>query len=134
MLWLWLQVLYVLDPECVSSVGSSPSLSPSSPLSPTSSEADLEKVTTVRDSPSKRCGKSQFNLHSRRSHMQFSLLWPHTQACVFWVKEKFTQKWRIFHNLINLIDDSFYIKTMSSYLIIYSVGLNILNRQQAYTY
>uniref|UniRef100_A0A671VFJ2 Oxidation resistance protein 1 n=1 Tax=Sparus aurata TaxID=8175 RepID=A0A671VFJ2_SPAAU len=39
------QVLYVPDPECVSSVGSSPSLSPISPLSPTSSEADLEKVT-----------------------------------------------------------------------------------------
>ncbi|KAM4633682.1 oxidation resistance protein 1a isoform 2-T2 [Polymixia lowei] len=37
------QVLYVPDPEYVSSVGSSPSLSPISPLSPTSSEADLEK-------------------------------------------------------------------------------------------
>lgn len=42
---LCLQVLYVPDPEYVSSVGSSPSLSPISPLSPTSSEADLEKVT-----------------------------------------------------------------------------------------
>ncbi|XP_048880112.1 LOW QUALITY PROTEIN: oxidation resistance protein 1a [Brienomyrus brachyistius] len=39
------QVLYVPDPEYVSSVGSSPSLSPISPMSPTSSEADLEKVT-----------------------------------------------------------------------------------------
>ncbi|XP_018618475.1 oxidation resistance protein 1a isoform X1 [Scleropages formosus] len=39
------QVLYVPDPEYASSVGSSPSLSPISPLSPTSSEADLEKVT-----------------------------------------------------------------------------------------
>eukprot|EP00063_Salmo_salar_P081975 XP_014056810.1 PREDICTED: oxidation resistance protein 1-like [Salmo salar] len=39
------QVLYVPDPEHISSVGSSPSLSPISPLSPTSSEADLEKVT-----------------------------------------------------------------------------------------
>ncbi|XP_070690798.1 oxidation resistance protein 1a isoform X3 [Pempheris klunzingeri] len=39
------QVLYVPDPDYVSSVGSSPSLSPISPLSPTSSEADLEKVT-----------------------------------------------------------------------------------------
>ncbi|KAM9310784.1 oxidation resistance protein 1a isoform 2-T2 [Pholidichthys leucotaenia] len=39
------QVLYVPDPEYVSSVGSSPSLSPISPLSPTTSEADLEKVT-----------------------------------------------------------------------------------------
>ncbi|KPP69104.1 hypothetical protein Z043_112164 [Scleropages formosus] len=40
-----LMVLYVPDPEYASSVGSSPSLSPISPLSPTSSEADLEKVT-----------------------------------------------------------------------------------------
>ncbi|KAG7470124.1 hypothetical protein MATL_G00135900 [Megalops atlanticus] len=39
------QVLYVPDPEYVSSVGSSPSLSPISPLSPTFTEADLEKVT-----------------------------------------------------------------------------------------
>ncbi|XP_063055021.1 oxidation resistance protein 1a isoform X2 [Engraulis encrasicolus] len=39
------QVLYVPDPEYVSSAGSSPSISPISPLSPTSSEADLEKVT-----------------------------------------------------------------------------------------
>ncbi|XP_028280362.1 oxidation resistance protein 1a isoform X3 [Parambassis ranga] len=45
------QVLYVPDPEYVSSVGSSPSLSPISPLSPTSSEADLEKVTTDSDGP-----------------------------------------------------------------------------------
>ncbi|XP_051920641.1 oxidation resistance protein 1a isoform X2 [Hippocampus zosterae] len=44
------QVLYVPDPEYVSSVGSSPSLSPISPLSPTSSEADLEKDS---DGPSK---------------------------------------------------------------------------------
>ncbi|XP_037053675.1 oxidation resistance protein 1 isoform X6 [Peromyscus leucopus] len=40
------QVLYVPDPECVSSVESSPSLSPVSPLSPTSSEAEFDKVTT----------------------------------------------------------------------------------------
>nr|XP_019829012.1 PREDICTED: oxidation resistance protein 1 [Bos indicus] len=40
------QVLYVPDPEYVSSVESSPSLSPISPLSPTSSEAELEKTTT----------------------------------------------------------------------------------------
>ncbi|KAM9806213.1 oxidation resistance protein 1a isoform 4-T4 [Syngnathus typhle] len=46
------QVLYVPDPEYVSSVGSSPSLSPISPLSPTSSEADLEKVTDS-DGPSR---------------------------------------------------------------------------------
>ncbi|TSK20204.1 Oxidation resistance protein 1 [Bagarius yarrelli] len=37
------QVLYVPDPDYVSSAGSSPSLSPISPLSPTSSEAELEK-------------------------------------------------------------------------------------------
>uniref|UniRef100_A0A8D3ACW9 Oxidation resistance protein 1 n=1 Tax=Scophthalmus maximus TaxID=52904 RepID=A0A8D3ACW9_SCOMX len=45
------QVLYVPDPEYVSSVGSSPSLSPISPLSPTSSEADLEKVTDSDGAP-----------------------------------------------------------------------------------
>uniref|UniRef100_A0A665UJ38 Oxidation resistance protein 1 n=1 Tax=Echeneis naucrates TaxID=173247 RepID=A0A665UJ38_ECHNA len=45
------QVLYVPDPEYVSSVGSSPSLSPISPLSPTSSEADLEKVTVFVHPP-----------------------------------------------------------------------------------
>uniref|UniRef100_H3CS02 Oxidation resistance protein 1 n=1 Tax=Tetraodon nigroviridis TaxID=99883 RepID=H3CS02_TETNG len=42
------QVLYVPDPEYVSSVGSSPSLSPVSPLSPSCSEAELEKVTVPR--------------------------------------------------------------------------------------
>ncbi|KAI3361451.1 hypothetical protein L3Q82_013619, partial [Scortum barcoo] len=47
------QVLYVPDPEYVSSVGSSPSLSPISPLSPTSSEADLEKVTALEHPVSK---------------------------------------------------------------------------------
>uniref|UniRef100_H3C0C8 Oxidation resistance protein 1 n=1 Tax=Tetraodon nigroviridis TaxID=99883 RepID=H3C0C8_TETNG len=41
------QVLYVPDPEYVSSVGSSPSLSPVSPLSPSCSEAELEKVTAA---------------------------------------------------------------------------------------
>lgn len=40
------QVLYVPDPEYVSSVESSPSLSPISPLSPTSSEAEIDKTTT----------------------------------------------------------------------------------------
>ncbi|KAF7247008.1 Oxidation resistance protein 1 [Varanus komodoensis] len=39
------QILYVPDPEYVSSVESSPSLSPISPLSPTSSEAEAEKTT-----------------------------------------------------------------------------------------
>ncbi|CAL8287028.1 unnamed protein product [Merluccius merluccius] len=51
------QVLYVPDPEYVSSVGSSPSLSPISPLSPTSSEADLEKVT-----------QAHTHVHTYRSH------------------------------------------------------------------
>ncbi|XP_047399766.1 oxidation resistance protein 1 isoform X5 [Sciurus carolinensis] len=41
------QVLYVPDPEYVSSVESSPSLSPISPLSPTSSEAEFEKTTNT---------------------------------------------------------------------------------------
>ncbi|XP_040835353.1 oxidation resistance protein 1 isoform X2 [Ochotona curzoniae] len=39
------QVLYVPDPEYVSSVESSPSLSPISPLSPTSSEAEIDKTS-----------------------------------------------------------------------------------------
>uniref|UniRef100_A0AAY4E8D3 Oxidation resistance protein 1 n=1 Tax=Denticeps clupeoides TaxID=299321 RepID=A0AAY4E8D3_9TELE len=43
------KVLYVPDPEYVSSAESSPSLSPISPLSPTSSEPDLEKATTDSD-------------------------------------------------------------------------------------
>ncbi|TRY74346.1 hypothetical protein DNTS_032040 [Danionella cerebrum] len=43
------KVLFVPDPEYISSAESSPSLSPISPLSPTSSEADLEKATTDSD-------------------------------------------------------------------------------------
>ncbi|KAM9278767.1 oxidation resistance protein 1 isoform 2-T2 [Cariama cristata] len=39
------QILYVPDPDYISSVDSSPSLSPISPLSPTSSEAELDKAT-----------------------------------------------------------------------------------------
>ncbi|XP_069076712.1 oxidation resistance protein 1 isoform X3 [Pleurodeles waltl] len=39
------QVLYVPDPDYISSVESSPSLSPISPLSPTSSEAEFDKST-----------------------------------------------------------------------------------------
>ncbi|XP_013368228.1 PREDICTED: oxidation resistance protein 1 isoform X2 [Chinchilla lanigera] len=39
------QVLYVPDPEYVSSAESSPSLSPVSPLSPASSEAEFDKTT-----------------------------------------------------------------------------------------
>nr|XP_046172035.1 oxidation resistance protein 1-like isoform X3 [Oncorhynchus gorbuscha] len=45
------QVLYVPDPEHTSSVGSSPSLSPISPLSPTPSEADLEKESNGAPRP-----------------------------------------------------------------------------------
>ncbi|TRY95549.1 hypothetical protein DNTS_021475 [Danionella cerebrum] len=45
------QVLYVRDPEYVSSAGSSPSISPSSPLSPTLSEVDLEKTSTDSNGP-----------------------------------------------------------------------------------
>ncbi|XP_059502328.1 oxidation resistance protein 1a [Stegostoma tigrinum] len=41
------QILYVPDPEYVSSVDSSPSLSPVSPLSPTSSETEFEKPMDV---------------------------------------------------------------------------------------
>ncbi|KAL6093928.1 hypothetical protein STEG23_027550 [Scotinomys teguina] len=43
------QVLYVPDPECASSVESSPSLSPVSPLSSTSSEPEFDKTTTPDD-------------------------------------------------------------------------------------
>ncbi|KAM6350270.1 oxidation resistance protein 1 isoform 2-T2 [Podargus strigoides] len=39
------QILYVPDPDYISSADSSPSLSPISPLSPTSSEAELDKAT-----------------------------------------------------------------------------------------
>uniref|UniRef100_A0A8C2KUT4 Oxidation resistance protein 1 n=1 Tax=Cyprinus carpio TaxID=7962 RepID=A0A8C2KUT4_CYPCA len=48
------KVLYVPDPEYISSAESSPSLSPISPLSPTSSEADLEKATTDSDGVRRR--------------------------------------------------------------------------------
>ncbi|XP_063780383.1 oxidation resistance protein 1 isoform X3 [Pseudophryne corroboree] len=41
------QVLYVPDPDYISSVESSPSLSPISPLSPTSSEVEFEKSTDL---------------------------------------------------------------------------------------
>ncbi|KAM5315628.1 oxidation resistance protein 1 isoform 2-T2 [Glossophaga mutica] len=41
------QVLYVPDPDYVSSAESSPSLSPISPLSPTSSEAEFDKTTNL---------------------------------------------------------------------------------------
>ncbi|XP_056597381.1 oxidation resistance protein 1b isoform X2 [Triplophysa dalaica] len=48
------KVLYVPDPEYISSADSSPSLSPISPLSLTSSEADLEKATTDSDDAHRR--------------------------------------------------------------------------------
>ncbi|KFV47858.1 Oxidation resistance protein 1, partial [Tyto alba] len=41
------QILYVPDPDYISSVESSPSLSPISPLSPTSSEAELDATINV---------------------------------------------------------------------------------------
>ncbi|XP_075070057.1 oxidation resistance protein 1 isoform X2 [Mixophyes fleayi] len=41
------QLLYVPDPDYISSVESSPSLSPISPLSPTSSEVEFEKSTEL---------------------------------------------------------------------------------------
>lgn len=63
---LCLQVLYVPDPECVSSVGSSPSLSPISPLSPTSSEADLEKVTVC-------CNTSDAQSHTQKMSKYINL-------------------------------------------------------------
>ncbi|KFV16931.1 Oxidation resistance protein 1, partial [Pterocles gutturalis] len=43
------QILYVPDPDYISSVDSSPSLSPISPLSPTSSEAEIDKATVNVD-------------------------------------------------------------------------------------
>ncbi|XP_056335508.1 oxidation resistance protein 1b isoform X1 [Danio aesculapii] len=52
------KVLYVPDPEYISSAESSPSLSPISPLSPTSSEADLEKATTHSDHVHRRHSSS----------------------------------------------------------------------------
>ncbi|KAA0710089.1 Oxidation resistance protein 1 [Triplophysa tibetana] len=48
------KVLYVPDPEYISSADSSPSLSPISPLSLTSSEADLEKATKDSDDAHRR--------------------------------------------------------------------------------
>ncbi|XP_039592907.1 oxidation resistance protein 1-like isoform X2 [Polypterus senegalus] len=52
------QVLYVPDPEYISSAESSPSLSPISPLSPTSSEAEAEKVTDSDGVPRKEATSS----------------------------------------------------------------------------
>ncbi|XP_015213405.1 oxidation resistance protein 1a isoform X2 [Lepisosteus oculatus] len=52
------QVLYVPDPEYISSVESSPSISPISPLSPTSSEAEVEKVTDSDGVPRKEATSS----------------------------------------------------------------------------
>ncbi|XP_063041621.1 oxidation resistance protein 1b isoform X2 [Engraulis encrasicolus] len=48
------KVLYVPDPEYVSSAESSPSLSPVSPHSPTSSEADLDKLPKASDEKPRR--------------------------------------------------------------------------------
>ncbi|XP_025249505.1 oxidation resistance protein 1 isoform X4 [Theropithecus gelada] len=54
------QVLYVPDPEYVSSVESSPSLSPVSPLSPTSSEAEFDKTTNPDVHPKETTPSSTF--------------------------------------------------------------------------
>ncbi|XP_054416878.1 oxidation resistance protein 1 isoform X3 [Pongo abelii] len=54
------QVLYVPDPEYVSSVESSPSLSPVSPLSPTSSEAEFDKTTNPDVHPTEATPSSAF--------------------------------------------------------------------------
>uniref|UniRef100_A0A2K6UN50 Oxidation resistance protein 1 n=1 Tax=Saimiri boliviensis boliviensis TaxID=39432 RepID=A0A2K6UN50_SAIBB len=54
------QVLYVPDPEYVSSVESSPSLSPVSPLSPTSSEAEFDKTTNPDVHPKEMTPSSTF--------------------------------------------------------------------------
>uniref|UniRef100_A0A2I3GYC8 Oxidation resistance protein 1 n=1 Tax=Nomascus leucogenys TaxID=61853 RepID=A0A2I3GYC8_NOMLE len=54
------QVLYVPDPEYVSSVESSPSLSPVSPLSPTSSEAEFDKTTSPDVHPTEATPSSTF--------------------------------------------------------------------------
>ncbi|XP_073855392.1 oxidation resistance protein 1 isoform X11 [Macaca fascicularis] len=53
-------VLYVPDPEYVSSVESSPSLSPISPLSPTSSEAEFDKTTNPDVHPKETTPSSTF--------------------------------------------------------------------------
>ncbi|NWW71814.1 OXR1 protein, partial [Climacteris rufus] len=52
------QILYVPDPDYISSVDSSPSLSPISPLSPTSSEAELDKATDSDGVPQKESAVS----------------------------------------------------------------------------
>nr|AAH91636.1 MGC99199 protein [Xenopus laevis] len=52
------QLLYVADPDYISSVESSPSLSPISPLSPTSSEAEFEKSTDTERMPHKESTSS----------------------------------------------------------------------------
>ncbi|XP_018887824.1 oxidation resistance protein 1 isoform X5 [Gorilla gorilla gorilla] len=54
------QVLYVPDPEYVSSVESSPSLSPVSPLSPTSSEAEFDKTMNPDVHPTEATPSSTF--------------------------------------------------------------------------
>uniref|UniRef100_A0A2K5R235 Oxidation resistance protein 1 n=1 Tax=Cebus imitator TaxID=2715852 RepID=A0A2K5R235_CEBIM len=54
------QVLYVPDPEYVSSVESSPSLSPISPLSPASSEAEFDKTTNPDVHPKETTPSSTF--------------------------------------------------------------------------
>ncbi|XP_041101560.1 oxidation resistance protein 1a isoform X4 [Polyodon spathula] len=59
------QILYVPDPEYISSVESSPSLSPISPLSPTSSDAELEKATDSDGVPRKEATSSPAHVCTR---------------------------------------------------------------------
>ncbi|XP_060679364.1 oxidation resistance protein 1a isoform X8 [Hemiscyllium ocellatum] len=55
------QILYVPDPDYISSVDSSPPLSPVSPLSPTSSETEFEKPLDVEHPDPKDLSSSQIH-------------------------------------------------------------------------
>ncbi|XP_072426690.1 oxidation resistance protein 1a isoform X5 [Chiloscyllium punctatum] len=59
------QILYVPDPDYISSVDSSPPLSPVSPLSPTSSETEFEKPLDVEHPDPKDLSCSQIHSCSR---------------------------------------------------------------------
>ncbi|KAG8441712.1 hypothetical protein GDO86_010774 [Hymenochirus boettgeri] len=63
------QLLYVPDPDYISSVESSPSLSPVSPLSPTSSEAEYEKSTHTERLPNKESTSSPAYCATRPSRV-----------------------------------------------------------------
>ncbi|OCT77084.1 oxidation resistance protein 1 isoform X2 [Xenopus laevis] len=63
------QLLYVPDPDYISSVESSPSLSPISLLSPTSSEAEFEKRTDTERMPHKESTSSPAYSTTRQSRV-----------------------------------------------------------------